>query len=148
LFRSAGAYAQGGSAVLGDDQTGRQNVGVAYCEPGLFQTLGIAPIAGRTFADGEGQPGRDRIVVISESIWVARFNRNPAAIGQTLVVNDTPDTIIGIMPASLAFPFALVKVWLPMDLRQVTGGRRKAEIVARSRFGGDRRALEDRVTAI
>lgn len=148
LFRSAGAYAQGGSAVLGDDQTGRQNVGVAYCEPGLFQTLGIAPIAGRTFADGEGQPGRDRIVVISESIWVARFNRNPAAIGQTLVVNDTPDTIIGIMPASFAFPFALVKVWLPMDLRQVTGGRRQAEIVARSRFGGDRRALEDRVTAI
>lgn len=147
LFVAAGAFNQGGSAVLGDDQTGRQNVGLAYFTPSLFATLGVGPIAGRTFVEGEGQPGRDRVVVISESIWRARFNRDLAAIGQTLVINDVPATIVGVMPASFAFPFGGVKVWLPLDVTQPTAGR-VADLVARSRFGADRRTLDDRVAAV
>jgi putative ABC transport system permease protein len=147
LFSAGGALAQGGTAVIGDDQTGRQDVGVAYFTPGLFLTLGVRPVAGRTFIDGEGQPGRDRLVVIGESIWRARFNRSPSAIGQTLVVNDGPATVIGVMPASFAFPFAGVKIWLPLDLAY-TPASRAAEVTVRSRFGADHAALDDRVAAI
>ena len=147
LFVAAGAHVQGGSAVIGDDQTGRQTVTQVYCTPSLFPTLGVRPIAGRTFVEGEGAPGRDRVVVIGESVWRARFNGDPSAIGQTIVVNDVPNTIVGVMPASFAFPWAGVKVWLPLDLAFAPAGR-PVEITVRSRFGADHKALDDRVAAI
>jgi predicted permease len=39
-----------------------------------------------------GQP----VAVISDSYWLRRFNRDPAAIGTDLIVNDTALTIVGV----------------------------------------------------
>jgi putative ABC transport system permease protein len=147
LFSSAGTVLQGGEAVIGGGETTRQRVALAYTTPALFPVLGIRPIVGRTFSEDEAQPGRDRLIVISESIWQARFNRDPAAIGQTLLVNDLPETIIGVMPRSFAFPFSGVKVWLPYDLAHPPTDH-FAEVIGRSRFGGNYEVLGDRVAAL
>ena len=45
--------------------------------PGFFETLGVQPILGRTFAEAEGQPGADRAVVLSHTFWTRRFNADP-----------------------------------------------------------------------
>src|SRR5262247_3691964 len=39
----------------------------------LFPLLGIKPVLGRPFQDGEDQPGAAKVVMISEGLWKRRF---------------------------------------------------------------------------
>ena len=52
--------------------------------PGFFEALGVTPPLGRTFLVDEEQPGRDRVVILTHSIWQRRFAADPALIGQTV----------------------------------------------------------------
>jgi hypothetical protein len=67
-----------------------------------FTMLGVKPAVGRVFSPDQddqllsGHP----VVVLSYSYWVARFAKNPAAVGQVILVNDTPMTIVGVSEES------------------------------------------------
>ncbi len=79
-----------------------------------FTVLGVAPALGRTFSDGEDQPGRTQVVILSHEVWERRFGSDPAVIGRTLRVDGQSSTVIGVMPASfnmLGFP---VQMWRPL----------------------------------
>jgi putative ABC transport system permease protein len=65
--------------------------------------LGLQPIAGRTFNADEDRPGGPAVVLISESMWERSFGRDPAAIGQTLRLDDRPNVILGVMPEGADF---------------------------------------------
>ncbi len=41
--------------------------------PGLFATLGVVPSLGRGFTSAEGEPGGERVVVLSDGLWRRRF---------------------------------------------------------------------------
>jgi predicted permease len=72
--------------------------------------LGVQPLLGRSFREEETRPGAPRVVILSHEVWVRRFGASPDAIGQTIVLDEEPRTIIGVLPA--AFP------WLgkPLDV--------------------------------
>jgi len=38
------------------------------------------------------------VAVISDGLWELQFGRSPAALGQTIKLNDTPMTIVGVNP--------------------------------------------------
>ena len=82
----------------------------AVVSPALFPMLGVAPIAGRTFAREEQGEGHDDVVVISERLWKRRFNSDPYLIGKSLLLNGRSYTVIGVMPASFEFPIPLFNV--------------------------------------
>ncbi len=63
--------------------------------------LGLRPVLGRAFADGDDKPGGPPVVMISESLWRRRFGADPAIVGQSAMVNSTSYTVIGIAPAAL-----------------------------------------------
>lgn len=65
---------------------------------GFYQTLGIQPAAGRLLTHADDQPGAQPAVVISDSFWEREFGRSQAAIGQSLALNGTPVTIVGVTP--------------------------------------------------
>ncbi len=65
--------------------------------------LGLQPIAGRTFNADEDRPGGPAVALISESLWERSFGRDPAAIGQTLRLDDRPYVILGVMPDGADF---------------------------------------------
>jgi len=84
----------------------------------FFPTLGINPIRGRVFLPEEDQPGGNRAVVLSEAFWQRRFGRSESVLGSTLILNNTPHTVVGIAPSTLRFP-ANYDIWLPLRLDKV-----------------------------
>ncbi|HEX4229547.1 MAG TPA: ABC transporter permease [Bryobacteraceae bacterium] len=77
----------------------------------FFSTLGVRPLIGRTFASGDDKPGAGALAVLSESIWRQRFAATPAILGQVILVNGAPSTVIGVMPDVFRFPQRQTEVW-------------------------------------
>jgi predicted permease len=81
--------------------------------PSLFTTLQSTALLGRVFNEAEAQPGADKVVVLSHSLWKNRFGGNPALIGQTVRLNTQSYTVIGVMPDWFYFPSPRVQAWVP-----------------------------------
>jgi predicted permease len=85
----------------------------------LFSVLGVVAAAGRTFtASEDAVPGGHLVAVISYGYWQKRFGRDPAVLGQPLVVNGAPVTIVGVLPRGFRGVIADVApdVFLPVTL--------------------------------
>ena len=103
----------------------------------LFQTLGIKPVLGRVFVEGEELPGRNHVALLSHRAWTARFNADDQIVGKvvqvrqggtslTLTGNQTLDgayTIIGVLPPDLAIPWVDADLVLPLYLDYSNLGR-------------------------
>ncbi|HEY0946590.1 MAG TPA: ABC transporter permease [Opitutaceae bacterium] len=70
----------------------------------LFATLGVQPALGRAFTAEEQQPGRDQVVILTDALWRSRYGADPNIIGRTIRVDGASQTVIGVMPASFAYP--------------------------------------------
>jgi putative ABC transport system permease protein len=68
----------------------------------FYETLGLHPSAGRLIARDDDKPGAPAVVVLSYGYWERQFVRSPQAIGQTLLLNGVPVTIIGVSPPGFA----------------------------------------------
>jgi len=93
----------------------------------LFDVLGVQPVLGRGFtADetqegGSGVPGGEYwrtygVVILSASTWRDFFARSPHVIGQTLLVEGVPHTVVGVMPPDFHFPLRNTALWFPHNL--------------------------------
>ncbi|HEY6186733.1 MAG TPA: ABC transporter permease [Pyrinomonadaceae bacterium] len=81
---------------------------------GLFEMLGVKPAQGRTFLAEEDQPGRDAVVILSNSLWQRRFGADPNILGRTLTLNASPYTVIGVMPPNFQFPDRETELFTPV----------------------------------
>ena len=79
----------------------------------FFAVLGVSPSIGRTFEPGDGEAGRNRVLVLSDTFWRARFQADPAVVGREFTVNGRPYLVIGVMPRSFRFPAADIQAWSP-----------------------------------
>ncbi len=77
-----------------------ENLKAEMVSAGFFELLGVSPIAGRTFTADEDRLGANPTVMISEGLWKRKFASNPHIVGQVIILNGVPRTIIGIIPAS------------------------------------------------
>jgi putative ABC transport system permease protein len=87
---------------------------------GFFSTFGVGPLIGRTFAAGEDTPAAASLAVIGESLWRRRFAAGSGVLGQTILVNGAPSTVIGVMPAVFGFPRRETEVWTNLPLNPPT----------------------------
>jgi predicted permease len=79
----------------------------------FFSVLGVNPSLGRTFAQGEDEPGTEPLVVISADLWQRKFNGAQDVVGKGLTLDDKSYTIIGVLPAK--FPlFRTTDVFVPI----------------------------------
>ncbi len=69
----------------------------------FFRTLGVEPVAGRSFLPEEAEPDAPTVVIISYSFWQNRYGGSPDLVGRTISVAGTPITVIGILPADYHF---------------------------------------------
>jgi putative ABC transport system permease protein len=70
----------------------------------MFHVLGISPALGRDFREEEDRVGAPKVILLSDRVWRERFEARPGAVGQSIMVNGVPHTIIGVMPRGFEFP--------------------------------------------
>jgi putative ABC transport system permease protein len=86
----------------------------ARVSAGFFEMLGVKPQFGRFFLPDEGQPAGKPVIVISDALWHSRYGGDRDIVGQTIALDGTPYTVIGVLPAGIQFPFlAPADVWTP-----------------------------------
>jgi putative ABC transport system permease protein len=65
---------------------------------GYYETLGLNPVIGRLLTYGDDERGAPLVAVISYGYWERAFARSPEAVGQRLLINGVPVTIVGVSP--------------------------------------------------
>jgi len=84
----------------------------AHCSANLFEVLGAAPVLGRTFTTAE-ELANARVVVLSYGLWQRRFGGRRDVVNETIQMSGRDMQVIGVMPASFAFPSADTGFWVP-----------------------------------
>jgi len=76
----------------------------------FLPTLGVTLLHGRNFTADECKwQGTDGIspkpgaVILSYGFWQRRFAGDPAVVGSTLVLNNSPTTVVGVLPRTFDF---------------------------------------------
>lgn len=85
----------------------------------LLPTLGVHLFLGRDFTADEDRPHGPPAVILGHAFWQRFFGGRADVVGQTLVVEGTPHTIIGVLPAGFDL-FGKIDVVLPMALARGT----------------------------
>ena len=110
VFDSLDVYNQRGYVL--STSAGMEMIQGGRVSDGFFRTLGVAPLLGRDFYAGEDLPEAPRTVILSYAAWQKRFGGKHDAIGQSLVLNEMPHTIVGVLPQSFHFaPVDAGEVW-------------------------------------
>ena len=118
------------SAVAGWN-SGQQNltgdgepirVGVGFVTANLFDVLGVRPLLGRVISTEEDAPQGPQAAVLGYPLWQSRYGGDPAVIGRTLMINDAPVQIVGVMPEGFRLPTDFTdeaaeptQLWRPMQ---------------------------------
>jgi predicted permease len=98
-FENLFAYSSAKVAVSGKDRKDSRVKYGLFVSGNFFRTLGVTPVVGRAFSDDEDKvPGRDAVVVLSHDMWLNDFAGDRSVIGQTLRLNGTAHTIVGVAP--------------------------------------------------
>jgi predicted permease len=66
---------------------------------GFLPTLAVNPALGRLFAPEEDLPGASPVAILSDGLWRSMFGADPSIVGQTIFVNATATTVVGVLPA-------------------------------------------------
>ena len=83
--------------------------------PSLLAVLGLQPILGRGFLDGEDAPGAPAVALLGEGVWKRRFGGDPSIVGRAVKLNGLPHTVVGIAPPGLSV-LTGGDVWTPLTL--------------------------------
>ena len=75
-----------------------------YATPELFRVAGVHALFGPGF--DAVSVGEEQIAVISWRLWNGTLGADPGVVGSTLVLNDEPYQVTGVMPEGFAFPAA------------------------------------------
>lgn len=149
VFAQIAAY--GGNSVSLTGRGEPERIEGMRVSAGLFPLLGVTPLLGRVFTEEEDRPGARNVVVLSHGLWQRRFGGDPGAVGQSLTLNDTPHTVVGVMPAHFRFPGREQELWVPMafEPEEAAGrGDHYLTVVARLKPGVPLRQAQAEMDAI
>jgi putative ABC transport system permease protein len=83
-----------------------------------FDIFGAEPAIGRTFRQGEDQPGNDRVVLLSHVLWESRFGSDPTLLGRDILLNGEAHTVIGVLQKGGPFDRAAAQIWKPLAFQR------------------------------
>jgi predicted permease len=118
----------------------------------FFDTLGIQPVLGRSFAPQEDRPGANHVVILSRGLWASRFASDPQIIGRTITVDGESYAVVGVAPANFQFPLmGAANLWTPMAWTDAQRARREGAgygAVARLRPSSNLAAANSELSAM
>ena len=143
-FERITAFAPGTADLA--DPGDAERIGATRVTAGFFETLGVAPLVGRTFTTEEDRSGEPTVVIIGHSLWQRRFSGDASLLGKFVSVNGERVTVVGIMPPNFDFPRGAewpsfypfpgrTELWLPLGFSvQNWQSRRERGLVALGRL--------------
>jgi predicted permease len=121
-YTDVGIYRGFSPIVLGAGEP-RRIPGLAV-NADLFRALGVQPAVGRIFADGEDTERATKTVILGHRLWLTAFGGAPSILGRTIVLDEEPYEVVGVMPRAFQFPSAETELWIPMVLSPDDAGDR------------------------
>lgn len=106
----------------------------------FLSTVGVQPRLGRGFIADEDEPGRDRVVLLSDGLWQRAFGSDPTVIGRQILLDGAPHSVIGVLPPDFIFPDGEVDLLRPNAIDRASPARRSSHyitMIGRLRDGVD-----------
>jgi predicted permease len=75
-----------------------------HAQAGFLPLLGISPVLGRNFLPEEDRPDGPRVVLISYSLWMNHYNRDPGILNRLIDVDGNSARVIGVLPKDFQLP--------------------------------------------
>lgn len=137
VFEQVSAYTASAANLAGGTEPERVRMLVAT--PNLFSVLRLQPAQGRVLIEDDGRPGSPKVAVLSYAFWQRKFGGRPEALGQSITLNTTSYTIVGVAAPELeTFDHAGVIIPLSLTDPRFAGMRRRndfLQVVGRAKPG-------------
>lgn len=106
----------------------------------FFRTLGVSPALGRLFLPKECLKGGPPAVLLSDAFWRRQFAADPNIVGQAILLNKQPLTVVGVLPPSFDFgsvfsPGLRMDVYVPLVMDELRTWGNTLAIVGRLKPG-------------
>ena len=115
------AWSTGQQNLTGDGDPLR--VGVGFITANALDVLGAKPLLGRMFTVAEDRPHGPQLALLGHPLWQSRFGGDPAVIGRTVMMNDVPVEVVGVMPEGFRLPTDFTddaaeptQLWRPLQI--------------------------------
>lgn len=118
VFEGLIAYRMG-MVTLEDEDAGDERLLVEIVTGNYFDVLGVRVPLGRGFQPQETRFGAaEPVAVLSSRLWRERFDSDPTVLGETLVIDGVPFTVVGVAPEGLTGRLLSLEVdaWLPLGI--------------------------------
>jgi putative ABC transport system permease protein len=114
-----------------------ERIAAAAVTASLFPVLGVQPVLGRAFREGEDRVGAPPIAILSHPLWMRRYGGDPTVIGRTIRVDGAAREIVGVMPEGFVYrsPRVQMLIPLPLDPANAEPGSFNNEGIGRLRDG-------------
>ena len=102
-----------------------------------FEALGVQPILGRGFREGDDKPGAEPILLLGHDLWRDRYASSADIVGKTIRASGVQRTVIGVMPERFGFPIREA-LWAPLVIEpdaQPRGQGPSYQVIARLKPG-------------
>jgi len=116
VFEGLAAYTGGGAILSG--QGDPETLNAPRVNAAFFSVLGVDPLLGRTFQNGEDSQNGPNVTVLTYGLWQRRFGADPGIVGRALTINGNSYTVIGVLPASFQFAMRPADLFLPYQPSQ------------------------------
>ena len=123
-----------------------EQVDVEQVSANFFSVLGVEPMLGRGFVDGEDQPGKSNVVILGFSLWKSKFAGDPDIVGKSIQLNGHANLVVGVMRPDFDWyisEFSIThqkpQLWAPLEITPAWRDRAKLgrylRVVARLKPG-------------
>src|SRR5215510_10260566 len=160
VFEDVAAFGRNSLTLTGDGEP-EQLVG-ARVSSGYFAVIGVEPILGRSFTAEEYEVGKGRVVILDHALWQRRYGGDRNIINRNVTLDNTPYTVVGVMPRGLypvsplnpgriTFDEQEQNYWLPMSFTAQWAAARSAHVlgvVARLKQGVSKAQASAEMNAI
>jgi predicted permease len=120
----------------------------ALATPSLNAVLRVRPHVGRWFTPADAQPGAPLTVVLSHRLWQERLGGAASVIGRSIDLGGEQREIVGVMPATFAFPTPEQAFWIPRGVPATRVGGWNERAVARLAPGADAATLQRELVSL
>ena len=111
-FTGIAAYDYGPSSETMTGQGEARRLRVADVTGNLFAVLGARAALGRTLTEDETWDTSPATIVLSHAAWMRDFAGDTGAVGRVVNLDAKPVRIVGVMPATFAFPYENLDGWI------------------------------------